>query len=337
MALRRLRCPDDSHRVNSGGDTAVIAYVGTLLKPAAETASPEEGTMNFRNIQAIKKFIEARNTKRSQRSSNFNSYSTNESAIDAAADYSLHVARSYLNHFLSHGIDVHGKRILEIGPGTNFGAIFILKALGANQVVEADRYLVEYDDTFHSALYNKLLSKVHKEFPEANTELIETAVQERTHSLKNFSFYKCGLEDMSTIPDKSFDIIVSNAVLEHLKDPVPAFAELARVTKTDGYGFHLVDFRNHNDFARPLEFLLMPEDEQVIFIMARNYSCGNGWRVSEYKKLFEQNSFSVETLLPSKLAEGNYFSQFISRLKDSGSRYVKFAEEDQHILTAHLL
>lgn len=55
--------------------------------------------MNSRNVQAIKKFLEARNIKRSQQSSNYNSYSTDESAIDAAADYSLHVAKSYLNHF----------------------------------------------------------------------------------------------------------------------------------------------------------------------------------------------------------------------------------------------
>lgn len=215
--------------------------------------------------------------------------------------------------------------------------MFILQALGAQRVAVADPFLTEYDDAFHSALYTRILSKVHEEFPDARPELIETAVQKRSHSLENFSSFKCGLEDMVAIPDQSIDIIVSNAVLEHLKNPVPAFAELARVTKKDGYGFHQVDFRNHNDFSRPLEFLLLPDDEQTLFIMVRNYSCGNGWRVSEYKKLFEHNNFSIENILPTGLAEENYFSQFMPRLKESGSRYMTFAEDDLRIITAHLL
>lgn len=291
--------------------------------------------MNPRNVQALKKFLEARNTKRSQHSSNYNSYGTDKSAIDVAASYSLHVAKSYLNYFSSYGIDFRGKNILEIGPGANFGTMFILKALGAHQVAVADPFLTAYDATFHPALYTKLLSKVHEEFPEAKLELIEAAVQKRTHSLENFSSYACALEDMAAIPNQNFDIIVSNAVLEHLKDPVPAFAELARVTKTDGYGFHQVDFRNHNDFSQPLEFLLMPEDEQTLFIMVRNYSCGNGWRCSEYKKLFEHNNFSVENIIPTGVAEENYFSQFMPRLKESGSRYVTFVEDDLRIINAH--
>lgn len=291
--------------------------------------------MNPRNVQAIKKFLEARNAKRTQQSSNYNFYNPDETGIDAAVENSLYVVKTYINHFFSHGIDFRGKSILEIGPGTNFGTMFILKALGAHQVAVADPFLAEYDDTFHTALYNKLLSKVYEEFPEADPELIEAAVQKRSHSLENFSSYKCGLEDMSAIPGQSFDIIVSNAVLEHLKDPLPAFAELARVTKTHGYGLHQVDFRNHNDFSHPLEFLLMPEDEQTLFMMVRNYSCGNGWRVSEYKKLFEHNDFSVETLLPTGLADEDYFSQFMPRLKESGSRYVTFAKEDLRITHAH--
>ena len=291
--------------------------------------------MNSRHVQAIKKFLDAQNTKREQNNSNYNSYSTKESDIDASVAYSLHVAKSYLNHFLAHNVDFHGKSILEIGPGTNFGTMLLLKALGANQVAVADRFLVEYDDTFHTALYKKLLIKALEEFPEANTEIIEAAAQKRSYSLENFSSYKCGLENMADIPDQSFDIIVSNAVLEHLKNPVSAFAELARLTKTGGYGFHQVDFRNHNDFSQPLEFLLMPEEEQALFIMVRNYSCGNGWRVSEYKKLFEYNNFSVESILPTGIAEENYFSQFMPRLKESGTRYATFAEEDLRIITAH--
>lgn len=291
--------------------------------------------MNIRHAQAIKKFLEARDAQKARESRVYNYYSTADADIDEAVTYSLNSAKAYLNYFLSQGIDIHGKNILEIGPGTNFGAMFLLQALGASQVAVADRFLVEYDAAFHPVFYTKLLSKAGEDFPGAQMEILEKAVQNRSHDQENFASYKCGLEDMAPIPDSSFDIVVSNAVLEHLEDPAPAFAELARVTKRGGYGFHQVDFRNHNDFSRPLEFLLMPEAEQNSFIMSRDYSCGNGWRASEYKTLFERNSFSVKAIQPTMLAEEEYFSEFMPRLKDSGTRYAEFAEEDLRIISAH--
>ena len=54
-----------------------------------------------------------------------------------------------------------------------------------------------------------------------------------------------------------FDALVSNAVLERIKNANKAFTELFRVTSSGGVGLHQVDYRDHRDFARPLEHLLL--------------------------------------------------------------------------------
>lgn len=290
--------------------------------------------MNVRHARAIQKFLESQNAKPRQNSSAFANSGSPDSDIDAKVSYALKITKGYLNHFLSQGIDVHGKNILEIGPGTNFGTMFLLKALGAKHVAVADRFLVDYDNGFHPIFYKKLLDKAGEEFPEACTGILQKAAQNHSHVLENFSSYKCGLEDMAPVPDNSFDIVVSNAVLEHLPDPALAFAELARVTKTGGYGFHQVDFRNHDDFSHPLEFLLLPDDERDSLLVLAN-SLGNGWRAGEYTSLFEHNGFSVENFRPGMLAEEEYFSRFMPRLKASGSRYATFAEDELRIISAH--
>lgn len=290
--------------------------------------------MNIRHAQAIQKFLESQNARARHTSSAAACSGSPDTDVDEKVSYALKITRGYLNYFLSQGIDVQGKNILEIGPGTNFGTMFLLKALGANHVAVTDRFLVDYDHGFHPIFYKKLLDKAGEEFPEACTEILQKAAQNCSHDLENFSSYKCGLEDMAPVPDNSFDIVVSNAVLEHLHDPALAFAELARVTKTGGYGFHQVDFRNHDNFSQPLEFLLLPDDERDSLLVLAN-SLGNGWRAGEYTSLFEHNGFSVENFRPSMLAEEEYFSRFMPRLKASGSRYATFAEDELRIISAH--
>jgi ubiquinone/menaquinone biosynthesis C-methylase UbiE len=63
-------------------------------------------------------------------------------------------------------------------------------------------------------------------------------------------------EELAGLADGSFDCVISNAVLEHVYEPVAVAASLARVTRPGGHNFHQIDFRDHKDFRHPLEFLL---------------------------------------------------------------------------------
>ena len=49
----------------------------------------------------------------------------------------------------------------------------------------------------------------------------------------------------TTLPAASVDLIFSNSVLEHLRDPEAVMNESARILKSGGLMIHHVDFRDH--------------------------------------------------------------------------------------------
>jgi ubiquinone/menaquinone biosynthesis C-methylase UbiE len=69
---------------------------------------------------------------------------------------------------------------------------------------------------------------------------------------------RAGLEDVGELPDGSIDIHYSNATFEHLADIPASIAQLGRITKPGGVGFHQIDFRDHRNFDRPLDYLTIP-------------------------------------------------------------------------------
>jgi SAM-dependent methyltransferase len=73
----------------------------------------------------------------------------------------------------------------------------------------------------------------------------------------------CPAEHLAEATTERFDVTLSNAVLEHVFDPLRAAVNLHRVTAPGGIGFHQVDFRDHRDFTRPLEYLLLDEFSYV--------------------------------------------------------------------------
>lgn len=52
---------------------------------------------------------------------------------------------------------------------------------------------------------------------------------------------------LAAIPDGSIDVVISEAVLEHVRreDMAPLLAQLRRVTSPDGVGLHRIDFQDH--------------------------------------------------------------------------------------------
>ncbi|MCB4820198.1 class I SAM-dependent methyltransferase [Roseicella aerolata] len=56
-----------------------------------------------------------------------------------------------------------------------------------------------------------------------------------------------GASALAAIPDGSIDLVVSEAVLEHVRreELVPLLQQLRRVTAPDGVGLHFIDFQDH--------------------------------------------------------------------------------------------
>jgi len=84
-----------------------------------------------------------------------------------------------------------------------------------------------------------------------------------------------------------FDLIVSNAVLEHVTDPPKIWEELKRLTKVGGVMHHIIDFRDHRAYACPECFTATP----TIQSLADWSDPGtNGWQYLDWLNMIKADS-----------------------------------------------
>ena len=95
---------------------------------------------------------------------------------------------------------------------------------------------------------------------------------------------------------------------------------------------HQIDFRDHRDFARPLEFLRY-SDPLWRFISAGSYT--NRWRRSQFLSALERQGFGIvfETPTGDEINGDRVPSQYLDRIRPHlHSRFASLAREDLETL-----
>lgn len=253
-------------------------------------------------------------------------YSLEKIAEDV--EYAGSIGRNYLNWLRENGHDIKDKIILEIGPGINFGSTLLLACFGA-KVAVVDRFLAPWDADYHGEFYKLFQRWIEENFPEADLSSFEIIRAKKGYSPNVIECYQTPLEELQGIQDSSIDFIFSNAVFEHLFHPERSFSQLGRVSKPGAIGYHQVDFRDHSDFSKPLEFLLVNDDEFKEEMTRNHCERGNRYRPTEYKDLFVKNGFEVVKFQPNIFSDDTYLAGFMTRLASmNNSKYGGFTREE---------
>ncbi|HKS62359.1 MAG TPA: methyltransferase domain-containing protein [Xanthobacteraceae bacterium] len=245
--------------------------------------------------------------------------------------YGVQITQNYLKLFDQTGINLRGLRMLELGPGVNFAPQLVMASMGA-QIAVADRFLTKWNVDYHPAFY-----RAFKERWGGSLPAIDRVLAAGDHVQDAIGTYEQPAEAMTAIPSGSVDLVISNAVLEHVYSMPDVAKELARVTRPGGRSMHQIDFRDHRDFKRPLEFLTMPDDEFAREFAARHGECGNRLRASEVQAIFEQNGFELIDFEINDRARPDYFDDVLPRLRGSRSRYRDWPEQDLRVLSGRML
>jgi SAM-dependent methyltransferase len=263
---------------------------------------------------------------------NFSPRNASAEKLREDVNYAVGIARNYLQYIQSSQIEAKNKVILEIGPGINFGSILVLACYGA-RVMASDRFLAPWDDGYHPKFYGLLRDWVKANMPEADTSGLDKILAEKAYPPNVIKLFSTSLEELNGIEDESIDVVFSNAVLEHIVSPPRSFQQLARVTRKGGLGFHQVDFRDHRDMSRPLEFLLMKDAEFGLEFEDRHGECGNRWRHWEYLDLFSQVGFELINFSPNIFADEIYLQSFTPRIRRTASRHRNVSADELRIVS----
>lgn len=206
-------------------------------------------------------------------------------------DTSEYAIRVFHSHVEKAGLTgrLHGKTVLELGPGDSIASAIIAAAHGAKAIlVDAGRFVRA--DTAPYLQLARVLTESGLTPPELSACRDIDEVLQRC----NARYLTEGLRSFRHIETKSVDLIFSQAVLEHVRrrDFLATMRECRRILKAAGVCSHQIDLRDHLGGA--LNNLRFSENvwESEFFATSGFYT--NCISYSQMTDLFVQAGFELD-------------------------------------------
>ncbi len=247
--------------------------------------------------------------------------------FEAAVQYAVQIAEGYLRIWKDASINLAGMKLLELGPGADFAPQLVLASSGA-RVTLADKYLASWDADFHPGFYAAFLEQWT-----GAADAVRAAVKRQGYD-GILQAAAEPAEHMPSLPTASFDLVQSNAVLEHVSDFRKVARELARVTKAGGVHAHQIDFRDHRDFDRPLEYLRLDQKGYAALRQERGGVSGTAKRLPELLDAFSRY-FWIWKVNVNGSASRDYVASVAEGLP-ADSPYAKWPREMLRDIGAHV-
>lgn len=206
-------------------------------------------------------------------------------------DKSGYAIKVFNSHVEKSGLrNIRGTTLLELGPGDSISTAIIAASHGAQAVlVDAGPYvrtdISPYFDLVHA------LAALGLSPPDLSDCLTINDILTKCQAC----YHTEGLHSLGKLQSASFDLIFSQAVLEHVrkKDFLATISQCCRLLKSDGICSHEVDLRDHLDAG--LNNLRFSEQvwESDLFVNSGFYT--NRIRYSEMLTLFAGANFNVSS------------------------------------------
>tara|TARA_Y100001935_G_C17295618_1_gene505922 strand:- start:1586 stop:2356 length:771 start_codon:yes stop_codon:yes gene_type:complete len=156
--------------------------------------------------------------------------------------YSVDTFFSHLNRLSLSPENLKGLVILELGPGDSISTSIIASCFGAKTILLDAGDFVQKDLLEYSELINYLKKQGYK-----------TSHLEDCHDFDDLlkatrtTYLTKGLKSYDSIPSDSIDIIISQAVLEHIRqhELEQTLRENKRILEKNGSCSHQIDLKDH--------------------------------------------------------------------------------------------
>ena len=184
--------------------------------------------------------------------------------------------------------DLKGKTVLELGPGDSIGTALVASSYGAKTIlIDVGSYAVE-DVSVYQLLANELRSKG------VNVPNIDAAQSlDEVLNICNAQYFTNGLESFYSLQDNSVDMIVSQAVLEHIRKDefLVIMQECQRIMNENGVSVHTIDLKDH--LSKALNNLRFHHNFWESEFISSSGFYTNRIRYSKMLEIFEHAGFSI--------------------------------------------
>lgn len=252
--------------------------------------------------------------------------------------YCLNQVKSILYALNKKAAEIRGLRVLEIGPGQDLGIALIMSGLGAT-TVGVEKYLTNWSKDWHAPFIETICKNATEHFPSFDPTPLHHCLKEGGFATSYIQQLAVAMEDFDPTLFEPFDISYSLAALEHVSDAKTVTQKLFQATRAGGKGYHAIDFRDHRDFTRPLEFYLLDDEEfRKQSAQCLTYNFGSRVPASHFTRLFKEAGFSrVNCTFHGSPLNEDYLQDFLPRIRASTSRFKDISEEDMRMTSAYYI
>jgi SAM-dependent methyltransferase len=221
-------------------------------------------------------------------------------SLTESLTYINQVFNDYLKYSGISPTMIQNKRVLEIGPGDNFGVALKFLVAGAQQVVCLDKFYSKRDTEQQCQIYREIRTHLKDNERCIYDTIINLDGNVDIKNEKLLYIHGVGIEEADAILEPgSFDLIVSRAVIEHLYDPDTAFSVMNNLLRSGGIMIHKIDFRDHGLFSgkgfHPLTYLTIPDP--VYKLMTYDSDKPNRRLITYYTKKMTELGYDGKILI----------------------------------------
>ncbi len=228
-------------------------------------------------------------------------------SLDKSVSYIELVYREYIKYSGQDAAAFRGSRILEVGPGDNFGVALKFLTAGAAKVVCLDKFYSERNLDQQTRIYLELKKQLSPEEVRVFDECIKLDGEIDLNPERLQYIYGHGIEEADQILEPgTFDFILSRAVIHNVYDIERGFEAMDRLLAPGGYMLHKIDLSDENMFSsrgmHPLTFLTIPE--RIYYLMASDSGKPNRKLIGDYREQMLKRGYETKIWVTAVLGEG---------------------------------
>lgn len=203
---------------------------------------------------------------------------------DRCIDYAVGLGAMYATGLRRRGVELAGREVLELGPGSDLGVGLHLLRQGAARYLGFDRHNLAGHAP--AAYYQRMAERGLGDPQALRDGRVALAVDER------FDVGALG---------RRFDIVVSNAAFEHFDDVGRTIAQLSRVVRPGGATLIAVDLQTHSRWIRERDPNNIYRYPPWLYRALAYPGQPNRVRPGAYRAFFEQQGWQDVELAPGEI------------------------------------